>query len=437
MKIAAVATPVNRTGSYILLSAFLFLSLALDSFAATGENRVIAEIELDGNNKTKSEVILKELTFKKGYILTDDAVNESRQNLLNTELFSEVSIKEFPWHDGLSARVVIELTEKYSFLPLPILTRTSDGEVRLGLRYEEFNLAGRASYLKLRLYNKWEDEMSTDLGLNSSIVLEGRKIFHEQLNLYTGYNHEKGLDRTYTGGIVTSEYKIRSDGYSLGFGWEFTDKMEVGASFSTTKYKVNHMSGSLRTLNENTINSVTLFSTYNVVDLVGNYIYDGYETTLSLSHADERLGSDLNTDTFRFSFKNFIPLKENTRNFAYRFEGAYVLGPDAEEQTIDIGGGDSLRGYEKGEFQGNKLLQLNSEYRFPMTKVYWGGVLFVDAANAWPKGEKLDLDQLKWSSGFGLRLFIQKLVKGVFRVDFSYNFTDSKTKAYLGSHHSF
>ncbi len=436
MKIAVFETSSNQRWRHLLTSAFLFFSLTLNSFAASDENRVVAEIELEGNNKTKSKVIFNELTFREGDKITDDDIAVSRQNLINTELFSEVSIKEVLWHDGMSAKIIVEMREKISFIPLPIASRTSDGEVRLGIRYEEFNLAGKATYLKLRFYKKWENEMSTDLGFNMSAKLEGKNILHKQLKLYSEFKHERGIDKKYTGGVLTSEYGTHSDGYNIGTGWEFDSNLEAGLSFGISETAYHYRSGAMRPLRDNTLRSIGFFTSFTDLDNLGNYIYDGFKTSFSLSHADEDLGSDFNAYTFRASLSHFIPVSER-KNIAYRISGGYLSGDDAEELLLNVGGSDSIRGYARGEFEGNKSLQLNSEYRFPITDVYWGGVVFADAGNAWPSGTPVDLDSLNWGAGIGLRLFIKKVVKGVGRLDVAYNMSEKTTKAYLGVHHTF
>jgi outer membrane translocation and assembly module TamA len=82
-------------------------------------------------------------------------------------------------------------------------------------------------------------------------------------------------------------------------------------------------------------------------------------------------------------------------------------------------------------------MQINSEYRFPITDRYWGGAIFVDTGNAWEKGTTTSIDDLHWGAGLGLRLFIKRLVNGIGRLDVAYNFSDDEVEAYLGLGHTF
>jgi outer membrane protein insertion porin family len=147
------------------------------------------------------------------------------------------------------------------------------------------------------------------------------------------------------------------------------------------------------------------------------------------------MGSSNNSVTYTAGLSRYIPI--DGKNIAYRLIAAYGSGGGERGVLIGTGGSTSIRGYEKGEFEGNRMIQLNSEYRFPITDKYWGGVLFLDGGNAWKRGDSIDIGDINWSTGLGLRLFIKKLVKGVGRLDVAYNMERDEYKAYLGVHHTF
>jgi len=91
------------------------------------------------------------------------------------------------------------------------------------------------------------------------------------------------------------------------------------------------------------------------------------------------------------------------------FNAALVYGNDLDESIQFLLGGDSgLRGYAARQFGGNKRLILNLEDRLfssvNVLTVALGGVVFVDAGNAWPAGVAMDITDLNYSVGFGLRL---------------------------------
>ena len=110
--------------------------------------------------------------------------------------------------------------------------------------------------------------------------------------------------------------------------------------------------------------------------------------------------------------------------FAFRFMGFSSSG--LEPQRLHLGGSWSLRGYERKEFYGRKLLLINNELRFPLIdnlligfpfgRIGFNairGALFFDAGNAWEE----DFDQLYGSFGTGFRINLGYVV--VLRFDFS------------------
>jgi hypothetical protein len=77
---------------------------------------------------------------------------------------------------------------------------------------------------------------------------------------------------------------------------------------------------------------------------------------------------------------------------------------------FSLGSDSGLRGYTAREFTGERLVLINLEDR-----QFWGNfsigpefalgtVVFVDAGNVWKEDEAVELDELNWSAGVGLRL---------------------------------
>ena len=87
-----------------------------------------------------------------------------------------------------------------------------------------------------------------------------------------------------------------------------------------------------------------------------------------------------------------------------------------------LGGESGLRGYRAREFNGDKRFLANAEVRI-LPDIYilnigLGGVAFVDAGEAWTRGEAIDFSTLNVSAGLGVRLgFIKSPGSPVFRFD--------------------
>jgi len=126
----------------ILLPGFVLSGLFLGTVSANEQlfGNPITEIRVQGNRKTRTDIVIIWSNLKTEQILSRDILNLARQNILDKELFKQVSV-EAESEDG---RVIVNiiLEEKYFTLLLPSLRRNSDGDVGVGLRLKVNNLNG-------------------------------------------------------------------------------------------------------------------------------------------------------------------------------------------------------------------------------------------------------------------------------------------------------
>jgi outer membrane protein insertion porin family len=148
----------------------------------------------------------------------------------------------------------------------------------------------------------------------------------------------------------------------------------------------------------------------------------------SLEYAGGLLGGDNNFWRPELSYSLFrpIPLGRVNSVFAVNMETGWVEGIDGEEviplERYYLGGENSVRGFEfrsifvrdendrpvldDGFFKGgNKFLQLNLEYHFLL-----GGPFrilgFADAGGVYDDDQSFDVDQMRYSAGVELRIFV-------------------------------
>jgi outer membrane protein insertion porin family len=81
---------------------------------------------------------------------------------------------------------------------------------------------------------------------------------------------------------------------------------------------------------------------------------------------------------------------------------AQAPGTLPSQEEFKIGGAETVRGYKYGEMHGDRMVYMNSEYRFKIAKSLQAA-LFVDAGQAW-KASAGNPSPLKYGYGAGLRL---------------------------------
>ena len=77
-----------------------------------GDGFTIERIEVRGNKKTKSDIILRALTFRAGEALSSAEVDASKQALVQTRLFTTVHLASKPGTEENQAVVVVYVVEK-------------------------------------------------------------------------------------------------------------------------------------------------------------------------------------------------------------------------------------------------------------------------------------------------------------------------------------
>ena len=105
-------------------TSLIFIFLISISIAINAQNVIIGDISISGNSTTKESFILRELVFKEGDTISSndysEAINKSRQNIINTSLFNEVIIEGSL--TGNVSTISISVKERWYLWPIPQLT---------------------------------------------------------------------------------------------------------------------------------------------------------------------------------------------------------------------------------------------------------------------------------------------------------------------------
>ena len=106
---------------YLKIIILILLGYQLILFAQDSTAKRIQNILIIGNEITKDNVILRELVIHRGDVPSESKMQESYQRLMNLLLFNRVQMNIYP-HDEKSLVLIIEVTERLYFYPVPILT---------------------------------------------------------------------------------------------------------------------------------------------------------------------------------------------------------------------------------------------------------------------------------------------------------------------------
>ncbi len=124
---------------------------------------IIKDIRISGNKTTRANVILRELTVKKGDTISrsnlQQQINRSRENILNTSLFNYVTIKTtIAFSDFIDIQILVEerwytwpgIILKYDDRNFSAWLKAKDfSKSEYGFSLEQYNCFGRRENLKI------------------------------------------------------------------------------------------------------------------------------------------------------------------------------------------------------------------------------------------------------------------------------------------------
>lgn len=385
----------------------------------------VRNILIQGNEITKPEVILKELTFQPGYILTRNLIRDSQYRLQQTGLFSSVDITLPESGSSLKQRtVLIHVTERDPGFLRFILG--VNNELGLTLR----------SIVGLGYRNLW----GTARGINTRLELQYTDLSFLEHNVGMSYyepfifgSRTRGRIHIINSRKIISETQLEGENLigsrtSLHLVLEREMSRKVILSYSLWKLELERRYGHL---SKNNIESSVIGSTGPGIEL--DYRDDPFNTKkgiysiFNLDFADPLLSPAMSNIRFISLFGGFnfyIPLFSNFV-LANSIRGGYITNLNRgvseipESRVFLLGGQSSIRGYELNSIPNRSDLLdnfedpltiltdsyfylLKSELRFPIFKAL-GGVLFYDGGGV-KISQRHQRDEYRDAIGLGVRI---------------------------------
>lgn len=416
------------------------LVLLLSVIFHTASAAIIDQIEFVGNEQTKDRLLQREMLSKVGDKLDIKTVDGDIQAIMNLGLFKSVDYylyaADVPKPDHV--KLVIYVREKYYLFILPeIRYDEEDREFRLGVNAYWDNINGVNHSLRFKLREHGDTLGVTDV--KKSLTYSMPRINGSPYRLKLFYkNREAVVEFENADPQQRAEFKA---GFEL-FRWYKLNNRSRGWYSGIALYKEQRENQAFYDGGTSLGNYQGDFWGFRFgFKDVNEYLFNrrgkdfGYsvDTTKYLSdHGDEEYTKHL---LFYRSYYRLHHYPLNNLNVQVKLgvsDGNY-LG-DTEFSL----GGSSLRGYEKGIYAGNAMLQMNIEYLIPIGEnpAYRYGVI-LDAGNTYDSFEDIDLARLHPAIGIGFRWKLADFVKVNLRLDIGYAIDTGTTNILLNSRNLF
>lgn len=348
---------------------------------------IINKININGNKKTKKNIITRELSFKEGQEFDKEKIlsiiNEDKRKIINTNLFNEVNInirllpnnKEFQ-----KADIDIDVIESFYWIP-SILFELSDrnfndwwqnfdhdiNRINYGLGLTQYNLTGKSDEFEMtfrlgfikEFYASYyipylSKKQKGGLKFNVNYINYDHLEFNTENYIPLFYKSENSLKKH----LITSvEYSHRESFYNYHF-------------FELKHNNIN-LNDSIFILNTNYFSEI-INSDLGYLSLsyefdrdfrdFKNYPLEGFRLNVNVEKDGLGILGRLNKLKFRIYYSNYIKLKNN--NY-YSFNLSSMISSKNQPYFI-YEYTDNLRGYEKYLIHGHSNIIFKNTFKKQM-----------------------------------------------------------------------
>jgi len=392
-----------------------------------GNTYQIQKIYISGLKTTKEKYVFRELTFSSGELYNVEKIDESKNRIFNSGLFSSVEMKHHIIDNEIGLLDININIREY---------KSSSIEGNFG--FEEWEL-GKGNLRTTGLYTNAKWVIGNVFNRSSNIEISGRlasgvnldilsksPLFEKDLSVtYRNpwtlffrlpfkikYFHEEELDKT-------NNYKIIEDGitYSLLFNKDRSTRYEINSTVEMLKS--HHEENPLREINIKFISN----KIHNPLNPEG-----GQYISLISSLYGTILGGERHYYKLQGEYRKYQKILNNSV-FAFRIFFGFIENLD-DSYELDyiykfrIGGQTSLRGWDSPRAYNNNGALINDlinlEYRFPIWKKI-GGEFFIDCGRLYNEINHFMNTEISWDYGIGL---IYKTTLGPIRIDMGFPYGD-------------
>ena len=389
----------------------------LDFNIKEGTQFSIDRIHIQGLDKTRPDIVQRELRFRSGEIVNYSRLLESQRQVYLTGLFQSVFVRPQPTAmDSTKKDILIEVKENMSIEFNVAAGYGSVDRLRGRVEIVNNNLRGRAHKLGLAAKISFINR-----GLEASFT-EPRLFgtpWETDVRLSTGFKEEPGYDFSQVGGVVS-------------VGRHFVERSTVTIAYREEHGKLSHVRVSeIPAAVKTDIRSLRLSVVYDTRNNMFNPTEGAYlEWTNELGSAFAGTTNGFVRSLGRFKFFYSWTL---TTVVATALEIGWMMAQGGLQaiplqERFYAGGPNSLRGFEY-----QRVGPLNED-RVPTGgrfKVVWnvieirrvvyksfGVAVFADLGNVWEKPEQFQMGDIRFSPGIGIRW---NTPIGSVRLDFGIN----------------
>jgi outer membrane protein insertion porin family len=378
-------------------------------------------IVVKGNEKTKTHVITREIKLKVGEPFNAKDAKRSMQKVYNLGFFEDVNIKLIPGREPNAVVFQADIKEQKTghFNVGGGYNESGGFSTSFGIEDPNFNGTGNKLNFSIQHGISSIDGTGWNIGFTNPWLDDKQTSF--SINIFNYVNEVSDYGYKGDNSTLRSTYYRKSKGFDISFGRPQGEYVRNYITLSSRRdtYR-EYVSGPVNYLEINktasdynaeynspyihdnfgVVHSMTLSRVYDSRDNVFDPT-EGKRVSLTSEFAGHVFGGQFDYNKYTIDASQYFKVGKQ-HIVALRLMAGDAAGGIPDIRKYSIGGIDTLRGYEDGEFRGKKMLFTTAEYRYPIAKKVQG-VVFVDGGNAWDTGS-YQLSTLKYDVGVGLSI---------------------------------
>ncbi len=396
--------------------------------------------------RTKPDFLRQQLKLKSGQFFQENAVRQDVQQLYKLGLFAAVNV--VLEGDANKVDLVYELKETGARAVNLGGSYSTDQGLMGTLNYQDQNIGGVNDKLGVNLgvglrdfqfdtkfTSPYRDTNPDRLGyaINAFRRRELSQIFDDKIELANGDRAREGR----IGAGISFQRPIDDWNTSLGFNYTRTSISDRQGNITPTDTKGNPLTASGTGIDDLTTVSFTASK-----DRRDNVLNPTKGSVLSLSTEQSiPLGQgNISMNRLKANYSQYVPVQlfssKQPQVFALNLQAGTVLGNLPPYEAFNLGGSNSVRGYDSGNVgSGRSYVLASAEYRFPILPIV-GGVLFADYGSDLGSGDTVLGNPAgmrgKPGSGFGYGAGVRfDSPLGLIRADYGIN-DQGESRVHLG-----
>ncbi|WP_445631803.1 BamA/TamA family outer membrane protein [Nostoc sp. DSM 114167] len=396
--------------------------------------------------RTKPDFLQQQLKLKPGQIFQENVVKQDIQQLYRTGLFETVNVALEG--DATKLDLVYQLKETGARGVNLGGSYNADQGLVGTISYQDQNVGGVNDTLGVNV-----GVSSRDLQFNSKFVSPYRITNPDRLGYTVNGFRSQELSETFDdkiklangdkvregqiGGGVSLQRPIDDWNTSLGLNYTRTSIRDRQGNITPTDAQGNPLSASGTGIDDLTTVSFTATK-----DKRDNPLNPTQGSVLSLSTEQSiPIGEgNISLNRLKANYSQYLPVQlfnsKQPQVFAVNVQAGTVLGNLPPYESFNLGGSNSVRGYDSGEVgSGRSYVLASAEYRFPVLPIV-GGVLFADFASDLGSGDTVlgnpagVRDKPGYGFGYGAGVRLNSPL-GLIRADYGIN-DQGESKVHLG-----